>query len=412
MKDRVSYLKAMNKLIEAQRIEQRTRYDMEMMRETGFCHGIENYSCWLSGRSPESRPPCLIDYFHAATANGSPDGKGDFLTVIDESHISVPQIRGMYEGDRARKQTLVDFGFRLPSALGNRPLKFNEFEGMISKAIYVSATPGPYELTKSHGEIVDLVIRPTGLIDPEVMIRPIEGQINDLIERINAVVKKKQRTLVTTLTKRLAEDLTDYLAEKGFKVQYLHSEIDALQRIEIIKNLRLGKFDVLVGINLLREGLDLPEVALVAVLDADKEGFLRSETTLIQICGRAARNVDGKVVLYADRMTGSMDRALSEMGRRRVRQLRYNSEHNITPRTIIRAVHDLEEFQYKAKEEGLANFMKDSSAEYVTHKNISRIIKDLEAQMREARRQPGLRAGRRSERQGFPAKGHEGDKKD
>jgi excinuclease ABC subunit B len=382
MKDRVGNLKAAGKLIEAQRIEQRTRYDMELMRETGFCHGIENYSCWLSGRSPESRPPCLIDYFHAATGNGT--GVGDFLTVIDESHISVPQIRGMYEGDRARKQTLVDYGFRLPSALGNRPLKFNEFESMISKAIYVSATPGPYELTKSHGEIVDLVIRPTGLIDPEVTIRPIENQINDLVERINAVVKNKQRVLVTTLTKRLAEDLTDYLAEKGLKVQYLHSDIDSLARIEIIKNLRLGKFDVLVGINLLREGLDLPEVALVAVLDADKEGFLRSETTLIQICGRAARNVDGKVVLYADKMTGSMKRALDEMGRRRERQVEYNEKYHITPTTIIRAVHDLEEFQYKAKEEGLANFMKDSASEYVTHKNISRVIKELETQMREA----------------------------
>ncbi|MBN1622621.1 MAG: excinuclease ABC subunit UvrB [Endomicrobiales bacterium] len=380
MIERVSELKSQNKLLEAQRLEQRTKYDMEMMNETGFCHGVENYSCHLSGRSSKSRPPCLIDYFYAA----SQDASGDFLTVIDESHIGIPQVRGMYEGDKSRKQTLVDFGFRLPSALGNRPLKFNEFESLVNHIIYVSATPGPYELNKTQGEIAELVIRPTGLIDPEVIIRPIDNQINDLRERIDKCVKKKQRVLVTTLTKRLAEDLSEYLNEKGFQVQYLHSEIDALKRIEILKNLRLGKFDVLVGINLLREGLDLPEVALVAVLDADKEGFLRSETTLIQICGRAARNIEGKVILYADKITGSMRRALDEMNRRREKQAKYNEKNKVTPRSIVKAVHELEEFQYKTKEQGLTNLMEESGADYVNQKNIHQVIRELERQMREA----------------------------
>jgi len=309
---------------------------------------------------------------------------GDFLTVIDESHITVPQIRGMYEGDRSRKQTLVDFGFRLPSALDNRPLKFPEFESITEQIIYVSATPAAYELTKTHGEVTELIIRPTGLIDPEVLIRPIEHQIDDLIREINYYVKRKQRVLVTTLTKRMSEDLTDYLKEKGLLVEYLHSEIDALARVDILKNLRLGKFDVLVGINLLREGLDLPEVGLVAVLDADKEGFLRSETTLIQVCGRAARNVEGKVILYADNMTGSMSRALSEMNRRRIKQEEYNKANNITPRSIVKAVHDLEEFQYKAKEEGLANLVSESAGEYVTPSNFNKIVAELEKQMRQA----------------------------
>jgi excinuclease ABC subunit B len=290
----------------------------------------------------------------------------------------------MYEGDRSRKQTLVDFGFRLPSALDNRPLKFPEFEKIIGQTIFASATPGPYELQKTKGEIVDLVIRPTGLIDPEVVVRPIDNQIKDLIKEIELCVGKKQRVLVTTLTKRTSEDLAEYLKEKGFKVQYLHSEIEALERIEILRNLRLGKFDVLVGINLLREGLDLPEVSLVAVLDADKEGFLRSETTLIQICGRAARNIDGRVILYADKMTGSMDRALSEMSRRRAKQAAYNKEHGITPKTIVSAIHDLEEFQYKAKEEGLNYLMRENASEYVSAGNMESVIKQLEKQMTDA----------------------------
>lgn len=379
LEQRLKVLKAEGKLLEAQRIEQRTKYDLEMLQETGVCHGIENYSRHLSGRPTGTRPACLIDYFLTPVNNNE-----KFLTVIDESHITIPQIRGMYEGDKSRKQVLVDFGFRLPSALDNRPLKFNEFESIVNQVVFVSATPGPYELAKTKGKAVDLVIRPTGLIDPEVIIKPIENQIKDLIEEIKISVEKKQRVLVTTLTKRTSEDLTAYLVEKGLKVQYLHSEIDALKRIEILRDLRLGKFDVLVGINLLREGLDLPEVALVAVLDADKEGFLRSETALIQICGRAARNLDGKVIFYADNMTGSMKRAIVEMNRRRNKQVEYNKKHNITPRSIITAVHQLEEFQYKAKEEGLRNLIKEDSAEYVSPKNIFQVLGALEKQMREA----------------------------
>jgi excinuclease ABC subunit B len=380
MEQRVAQLQGEGKLLEAQRISQRTRYDMEMLRETGICHGIENYSRHLSGRPAGSRPSCLIDYFFASPAYGP----GDFLTIIDESHITLPQVRGMYEGDRSRKQTLVDFGFRLPSALDNRPLKFHEFEKLVNQEIFVSATPGPYELERTKGEVVDLVIRPTGLIDPAVDIRPIENQIQDLVREIQACVQKKQRVLVTTLTKRTSEDLAEYLKDKDMRVEYLHSEIEALKRIEILKNLRLGTFDVLVGINLLREGLDLPEVALVAVLDADKEGFLRSDTTLIQIAGRAARNVDGRVILYADRMTGSMERALSEMTRRRTRQTAYNKKNHITPRSIVKAVQELDEFVYKAKEEGLTNMIGESSAEYVTPQNLPRILQDLERQMKEA----------------------------
>ena len=379
LEPRLEELKKQDKLLEAQRLKQRTNYDMEMLRETGFCHGIENYSRLLSGRPAGSRPACLIDYFYE-----SPESKGDFLTIIDESHITVPQIRGMYEGDRSRKQTLVDFGFRLPSALDNRPLKFPEFESLTGQTLFVSATPGPYELEKTKGEIVELVIRPTGLIDPEVIIRPIDNQINDLMAEITLKVEKKQRVLVTTLTKRTSEDLTLYLKEKNFRVEYLHSDIESLQRIEILRNLRLGKFDVLVGINLLREGLDLPEVALVAVLDADKEGFLRSETTLIQICGRAARNIDGKVILYADRMTGSMTRAISEMNRRRSKQVEYNTANNITPKSIIKAVHDLDEFQYKAKEEGLHYLVSEDAGEYVSPRNMEGVIRELEKQMRDA----------------------------
>jgi excinuclease ABC subunit B len=373
MNDQVRYFISKNKLLEAQRIEQRTRYDLEMLRNMGFCNGIENYSRPLSGRQPGERPACLIDYFPK-----------DFLLMIDESHVTIPQIGGMYEGDRSRKQTLVDFGFRLPSALDNRPAKFPEFETLIGQAIYVSATPSAYELGKAKGEIVEQVIRPTGLVDPEVVIHPSKGQIEDLISRVRGRIEKKERILVTTLTKRTAEDLTEYLNEKGIKVRYMHSDIDALERIEIIQNLRKGTFDVLVGINLLREGLDLPEVSLVAILDADKEGFLRSETTLIQICGRAARNVGGSVVLYADTITGSMKRAMDEMSRRRKKQLAYNKKHNITPKTIVKAVKDLEEFQNEARTHNLSTFLGREESELKNPKMLPTILKDLEKQMRAA----------------------------
>ncbi|MDR1418449.1 MAG: excinuclease ABC subunit UvrB [Endomicrobium sp.] len=375
--ERLAILKSQNKLLEAQRLKQRTKYDMEMLKETGFCSGIENYSRHLSRNLPGARPATLIDYFLQES--------DDFLMIADESHILLPQIRGMYEGDRSRKQTLVDFGFRLPSALDNRPMRFEEFESLIRKFMMVSATPGTYELEKSKSNIVDLIIRPTGLVDPEVVIRPIDGQINDLIEEIQKIVNKKQRVLVTTLTKKMSEDLTTFLKEKGFRVEYLHSEIDALTRIELLKNLRLGKFDVLVGINLLREGLDLPEVSLVAVLDADKEGFLRSESTLIQICGRAARNIDGRVIFYADTITGSMQRALTEMARRRAKQLEYNKKNNIKPKTIIKAVSELEEFKNLSKKESLTHMLSEEKFDYkITKKNIDSIIKDIEMQMKTA----------------------------
>ena len=373
--ERLAELNAKKLFLEAQRLEQRTRYDMEMLSETGFCHGVENYSRHLAGNLPGARPSTLIDYFY--------EGNDNFLMIADESHISLPQIRGMYEGDRSRKQTLVDFGFRLPSALDNRPLKFPEFEKLIKKFMMVSATPGVYELERSKKHIVDLVIRPTGLVDPEVIIRPIDGQIQDMMLEIQKTVEKKQRTLVTTLTKKMSEDLAVYLKEKGFKVEYLHSEIETLERIEILKNLRLGKFDVLVGINLLREGLDLPEVSLVVVLDADKEGFLRSEPTLIQICGRAARNVDGRVIFYADNMTGSMQRALKEMGRRRNKQIEYNEANSITPKSIIKAVHDLDEFQNLSRAEGVS-VVAETQAEYITAANIDGIISGIEERMKEA----------------------------
>ncbi len=371
-------LKAKGNLLEAQRLMQRTKYDMEMLRETGFCSGVENYSRHLSARPEGSRPTTLIDYFL------SNEQTKDFLLVADESHITLPQIRGMYEGDRSRKQTLVDFGFRLPSALDNRPLKFNEFESIINQSVMVSATPGKYELEKSKHDIVELVIRPTGLVDPEITIKPVEGQIPDMIKEIEKTISKKYRVLVTTLTKRMSEDLTAYLKEKGLRVEYMHSEIESLKRIEIIRDLRLGKFDVLVGINLLREGLDLPEVALVVILDADKEGFLRSEQTLIQTCGRTARNVDGKVIFYADKMTNSMSRAINEMERRRKKQIAYNKEHNITPKTIIKAVTELEEFQIKAKNESLELYTAELSEEYISQNKMEDILKSLEKQMKEA----------------------------
>ena len=328
--ERLAELRAQNKLLEAQRLESRTHFDIDMLMEVGRCAGIENYSRHFGGRQAGERPACLLDYF--------PD---DYLCIIDESHQTLPQLGAMYEGDRSRKQTLVDYGFRLPSALDNRPLRFDEFFQLVPRMVFVSATPGQDELRLSGGVIVEQIIRPTGLVDPQVEIRPVAGQVDDLLSEIRLREKKNERVLVTTLTKRLAEDLTDYLQQHGVRVRYLHSEIDAIERVEIIRGLRLGEFDVLVGINLLREGLDLPEVSLVAVLDADQEGFLRSDRSLIQTVGRAARNLNGRAILYADRVTGSMERALQEMNRRRETQIAYNAEHNITPRSIVKSVGDI-----------------------------------------------------------------------
>ncbi len=330
LEERLAWLRSHNKLLEAQRLEMRTNYDLEMMQEIGYCSGIENYSRHLTGRKAGERPFTLIDFFPK-----------DFLMFIDESHVSIPQVQGMYHGDRSRKETLVEYGFRLPSALDNRPLNFAEFESMLNQVIFVSATPGDYELEKSGGVVVEQIIRPTGLIDPEIVVKPIKGQIDDLISEIRQRVERGERTLVTTLTKRMAEDLADYLAEMNIKVRYLHSEIATLDRVEILRDLRLAEFDVLVGINLLREGLDLPEVSLVAVLDADKEGFLRSETSLMQIAGRAARNVGGKVIFYADQITKSMQKTIDETNRRRKIQQQYNEEHGITPTTIYKSIEDV-----------------------------------------------------------------------
>ena len=366
LKERLVELENENKLVEAQRLEQRTNYDIEMLEEIGFCSGIENYSRHLSQREPGSRPYTLIDYF--------PD---DFMLFVDESHVSIPQVGGMYEGDRSRKQNLVDFGFRLPSALDNRPLKFPEFEKLIKQTIYVSATPGPYEMEKTGGEVVEQIIRPTGLLDPLIDVRPVENQIDDLIENIHQIIDKNERVLVTTLTKRMAEDLTDYLSENGIKVKYLHSDIKTIERSEIIRDLRLGKFDVLVGINLLREGLDLPEVSLIAILDADKEGFLRSETSLIQTIGRAARNSKGHVIMYADKITRSMKKAIDETERRRKIQTEFNEKHGITPTTIKKNIAEIIQVTKSTNE------IEEVKEEF-SQEQIENIIINLETEMYKA----------------------------
>ena len=363
LEERLLVLNQENKLVEAQRLEQRTKYDLEMLQEIGFCSGVENYSAHLSGRERGSRPYTLIDYF--------PD---DFLIIVDESHVTVPQIGAMYEGDRSRKQNLVDYGFRLPSALDNRPLKFTEFESMVNQILYVSATPGKYE--KSHNlEEVEQIIRPTGLLDPLIEVRKTEGQIDDIIGEVNSVIKKGERVLITTLTKKMAENLTDYLKNVGIKTTYLHSDIDTIERMEIIRDLRVGKFDVLVGINLLREGLDLPEVSMVIIMDADKEGFLRSETSMIQTIGRAARNVNGRVIMYADRITKSMDVAIKETNRRREIQNKYNIEHNITPKRVKKDIREIIQAT-KVAEDNV-----DYKTEDVEIKDYESFIEDLKNEM-------------------------------
>ena len=369
MEERVAYFKSEDKLLEAQRIKERTSFDVEMMLETGFCSGIENYSRHLAGLAPGTPPYTLIDYF--------PE---DFLIIVDESHITIPQIRGMYAGDRSRKTTLVDYGFRLPSALDNRPLNFGEFEGKIDQMLFVSATPSDYE---AEHELLrtEQIIRPTGLLDPEITVKPVEGQIDDLIGEVNKEVGKHNKVLITTLTKRMAEDLTNYMKEAGIRVRYLHSDIDTLERAEIIRDMRLDVFDVLVGINLLREGLDIPEITLVAILDADKEGFLRSETSLIQTIGRAARNADGRVIMYADVITDSMRHAIEETQRRREIQKKYNDEHGITPTTIKKAVRDLIAIS-KAATEPKADMGKD--IESMSHKELEKLLKELSKQMHKA----------------------------
>ena len=364
LQERIKYFKDNGKLIEAQRIEERTNFDIEMMKETGFCQGIENYSRHISGREPGSAPFTLFDYFPK-----------DFLLLIDESHATIPQVRAMYNGDRARKESLVKYGFRLPSAFDNRPLKFNEFEERINQVIFVSATPAEYEKEHSKENVVEQIIRPTGLLDPKIEVRPVENQIDDLIEQIRERVEKNERILVTTLTKKMAEDLTAYLAGIDIKVRYMHSDIKALERMEIIRSLRLGEFDVLVGINLLREGLDIPEVSLVAILDADKEGFLRSERSLIQTIGRAARNTDGKVIMYADELTESMEKAISETNRRRKIQQQYNEEHGITPKTIQKSVRDSIKASIIEEAENKYNISKDESVEDIINKLTDEMLK-------------------------------------
>ena len=369
LEEQVKYFKSEGKLLEAQRISERTNFDIEMMRETGFCSGIENYSRHLTGSEAGQPPLTLLDYF--------PD---DFIMMIDESHKTVPQVGGMYHGDQSRKRTLVDYGFRLPSALDNRPLSFDEFESKIDQVLFVSATPGPYE---ADHELLraEQVIRPTGLLDPEVEVRPVEGQIDDLIGEVNKEIAKKNKILITTLTKRMAEDLTDYMRELGIRVRYLHSDIDTLERTEIVRDMRLDVFDVLVGINLLREGLDIPEITLVAILDADKEGFLRSETSLIQTIGRAARNAEGHVIMYADVMTDSMKQAIEETERRRKVQMKYNEEHGITPQTIKKSVRDLIAVSKKVAAEELRM---EKDPESMSVQELEKLIKELTKQMKKA----------------------------
>lgn len=372
LKERIDHFRAAKKWIEAQRIEERTNFDLEMMQELGYCHGIENYSRHLTGRSPGEPPPTLLDYFPK-----------DCLLFIDESHIGVPQLRGMYHGDRSRKETLVQYGFRLPSALDNRPLNFEEFTQKISQVIFVSATPGDYEIEKAMGHVVEQVIRPTGLIDPKVIIRPAEDQVDDLLEEIRLREERNERVLVTTLTKRMAEDLTDYYEDLGVRVRYLHSDIKTMERTEIIRDLRLGVFDVLVGINLLREGLDLPEVSLVGILDADKEGFLRSERSLIQTCGRAARNVFGTVIFYADRVTRSIQKAVDETNRRRSLQTAYNNKHGITPETIQKEITSILTSVYEA-DYVTVPAVSEPSAKYKSGDELEKIIRGLEEEMKGA----------------------------
>jgi excinuclease ABC subunit B len=387
----LKFLKDQNKLLEAQRLESRTRYDMDMLKEIGYCHGIENYSRHISDRPIGARPFCLLDYFPK-----------DFLTIIDESHVTIPQIRGMYAGDKARKETLVEFGFRLPSCLDNRPLKFNEFEDSTNQTIYVSATPDEFEISKSSRKVIEQIIRPTGLIDPEIEVRPTKNQIEDLITEIKLRAKRKERTLVTTLTKRMSEDLTAYLKEKGLKVQYLHSEIETLDRARILKELRQKKFDCLVGINLLREGLDLPEVSLVAILDADKEGFLRSTTSLIQVSGRAARNINGKVIMYADKITGSMKRAIDESTRRRLIQLKFNKVNDITPRSIEKAIKNgIEEL--KIAEDLTINISGLNRQDYELNEYITQLEYEMELAARnlEFEKAARLRDGIKNLKGGF-----------
>ena len=380
LEDRLKYFQSQEKYLEAQRLEQRTKFDIEMMKEIGYCSGIENYSVYMDGRTPGTRPYNLMDYFPK-----------DFLTIIDESHATIPQVRGMYNGDRSRKETLVEYGFRLPSALDNRPMKFEEFEGMLNQVIFVSATPSDFELEKSGGVIVEQIIRPTGLLDPAIEVRPIKGQIDDLIGEVRTRASKNERVLVTTLTKKMAEDLSDYLDKIGIRVRYIHSDIDALERVEILRDLRLGDFDVLVGVNLLREGLDLPEVSLVAIIDADKEGFLRSERSLMQTAGRTARNVNGIVIMYADKITESMRKTIEETNRRRIVQTKYNLDNNITPLTIYKSVEEIMSSTSIAdvrKKEEQQDFSFAKVAEpvlkYMNNDQKNDLIEELNIQMKQA----------------------------